>query len=64
MLRFCALLLGALAATTLAWAPPAPPPLRSPKLNYAKFVRVGDAGHFVMLDQPPTFAAAVAEFLK
>lgn len=28
------------------------------------FVGIGDAGHFVMLDQPESFAAAVADFLK
>ena len=30
----------------------------------ATFVSIGDAGHFVMLDQPERFAAAVAAFLK
>lgn len=30
----------------------------------ATFVGIGDAGHFVMLDQPERFAAAVAAFLK
>jgi pimeloyl-ACP methyl ester carboxylesterase len=29
-----------------------------------KFVPIADAGHFVMLDQPEKFAAAVADFLK
>ena len=30
----------------------------------AKFVGIGDAGHFVMLDQPERFAAAVTDFMK
>src|SRR5206468_1026327 len=28
------------------------------------FVPIADAGHFVMLDQPQAFAAAVADFVK
>jgi pimeloyl-ACP methyl ester carboxylesterase len=28
------------------------------------FVGVGDAGHFVMLDQPQAFAAAIEAFVK
>jgi pimeloyl-ACP methyl ester carboxylesterase len=33
-------------------------------LPHASFVGVAEAGHFVMLDQPQPFAAAVADFLK
>jgi len=33
-------------------------------LPKANFVGIGDAGHFVMLDQPATFAAAVEAFAK
>jgi pimeloyl-ACP methyl ester carboxylesterase len=33
-------------------------------LPHARFVGVAEAGHFVMLDQPQPFAAAVADFLK
>ena len=32
-----------------------------PKVN---FVGIGDAGHFVMLDQPAAFGAAVEAFVK
>ena len=31
---------------------------------HVTFVRVGESGHFVMLDKPDAFAAAVATFLK
>lgn len=31
---------------------------------HVRFVGIGEAGHFVMLDRPQEFAAAVAEFLK
>jgi len=30
----------------------------------APTVGIGDAGHFVMLDQPERFAAAVTDFMK
>lgn len=33
-------------------------------LANAKFVGIGEAGHFVMLDQPEAFAAAVSDFVK
>ena len=33
-------------------------------LPHASFVGIAEAGHFVMLDQPQSFAAAVADFLK
>lgn len=33
-------------------------------LTNANFVGIGDAGHFVMLDQPQSFATALADFLK
>jgi pimeloyl-ACP methyl ester carboxylesterase len=33
-------------------------------LPHATFVGVGNAGHFVMLDQPQAFAEAVAQFVK
>jgi pimeloyl-ACP methyl ester carboxylesterase len=33
-------------------------------LANTNFVGIGDAGHFVMLDQPEAFSAAVADFLK
>lgn len=33
-------------------------------LHGASFVGIGEAGHFVMLDQPEKFAAAVAAFVK
>jgi pimeloyl-ACP methyl ester carboxylesterase len=29
-----------------------------------RFAPIAEAGHFVMLDQPDRFAAAVADFLK